>query len=120
MPLSVASQIGASPSLKWAVAAMGFHIVNAFLGAFMAFVKKKASLTRVHRLLYFTVLFCLGYFLVLNGIHSSNSPGEYLVCLYFITLIPLSKRWDAMLHAFVSIVGLILLPLLILLNVDLW
>ena len=73
-------------------------------------------LVRTHRFLYFAILTCLGLFLVLNEIHSENSIWEYLICLYFITLIPLSKSWDAVVHAFIASIGLILLPVLILLQ----
>jgi hypothetical protein len=40
-----------------------------------------------------------------------------LIGLYFITLIPYSKRWDILVHALVAVVGLTLLPLLIVLRI---
>jgi len=116
MEPGIVAKISASPSLVWVVAAICFHIVNVFLGAFMAFMKKGPSLFRAHRYLYFAVLFSLLMFLVLNHVHASNSWWEYLIGVYFITVIPLSKRWDVMVHAFLSIVGLTLLPVLMLLQ----
>ncbi len=109
-------QVSGSPSLVWVASAVCFHIVNSFLGAFMAFRRKGPMLVRTHRFLYFAILTCLGIFLVLNEIHAENSIWEYLICLYFITLIPLSKSWDAVVHAFIASIGLILLPVLILLQ----
>ena len=109
-------QVSASPSLAWVALAVCFHIVNSFLGAFMAFRRKGPMLIRAHGFLYGAILICLGFFLILNGIHSGNSIWEYLICLYFITLIPLSKSWDAVVHAFIASIGLILLPVLILLQ----
>lgn len=109
-------QVSASPSLVWAVLAICFHIVNSFLGAFMAFRRKGPGLIRTHRNLYFATLFCLTYFLILNGVHGENEIWDYLICLYFITIIPVSKRWDSVVHAFVASIGLTLLPLLILLR----
>ena len=53
---------------------------------------------------------------VITYIHGSNDVWEYLIGAYFITVIPLSKRWDVMIHAFFSIIGLTLLPVLILLQ----
>ena len=82
----------------------------------MAFRKTGQAPLRMHKLLYYSILICLGLFLILNQIHSTNSVWEYAVCLYFITIIPLSKGWDVLLHAFVSLVGLTLLPLLIILQ----
>ncbi|MBI5428188.1 MAG: hypothetical protein HZA02_07920 [Nitrospinae bacterium] len=120
MPISVAEQIGASPSLKWVAVAVGLHIVNSFLGAYMGFVRRGSSLLRIHGVLYLAVLLCLAFFLVLNAIHAGNSIWEYLICAYFITVVPISKRWDAVLHAFLTVIGLLFLPVLVLLNVSFW
>lgn len=110
------AKISVSPSLKWLAVAIAFHIVNVFLGAFMGFRKKTDQLVTIHRLLYFAVLACLAIYLVMNQIHGENSIWEYLVTAYFITIVPVSKRWDVMVHALVTVVGLTLLPLLILLQ----
>jgi heme A synthase len=98
------------------VAAIIFNIVNIFLGLYMAFFKKEPRLIRMHLYLYITILICLVLFLVMNGVHSENTIWEYLIGLYFITLVPLSRKWDVLIHALIAIVGLILLPLLILLQ----
>ncbi|MDH5761942.1 MAG: hypothetical protein OEZ51_03075 [Nitrospinota bacterium] len=109
-------QVSASPSLIWVVAAIIFNIINVFLGLYMAFFKKEPRLIRGHLYLYITIVICLVFFLVMNGVHSENTIWEYLIGLYFITLVPLSRKWDVLIHALISIVGLTLLPLLILLQ----
>ena len=109
-------QISDSPSLIWVVAAILFIIVNVFLGLYMAFFKKGPRLLRVHLVFYFTIVICLALFLVMNGVHSENTIWEYLIGLYFITLVPMSRKWDVLTHALIAIVGLTLLPLLILLQ----
>ena len=109
-------QVSASPSLIWVVAAIIFNIVNVFLGLYMAFFKKVPGLIRAHLYLYITIVTCLALYLVMNGVHSENSIWEYLIGLYFITLVPMSRKWDVMIHALIAIVGLIFLPLLILLQ----
>ncbi len=109
-------QVSESPSLIWVVAAIIFNIVNVFLGLFMAFFKKEPRLIRTHLCLYITIVICLVLFLVMNGVHSENTIWEYLIGLYFITLVPLSIKWDVLAHALVAIIGLVLLPLLILLQ----
>jgi len=53
----------------------------------------------------------------MNQTHDENSPLDYLICLYFITIVPYSKRWDVLIHAFIGAIGLTLLPLLIVLRV---
>ncbi|TDJ50946.1 MAG: hypothetical protein E2O45_02365 [Nitrospina sp.] len=109
-------QISDSPSIIWVVAAILFNMANVFLGLYMAFFKKEPRLVRVHLFFYITILICLALFLVMNGVHSENTIWEYLIGLYFITLVPLSIKWDVLVHALVAIVGLVLLPLLILLQ----
>lgn len=113
---SVFPQVSESPSIIWVVAAIIFNMVNIFLGLYMAFFKKERRLIRVHLILYCAILICLLLFLVMNGVHSENTIWEYLIGLYFITLVPLSHKWDVLVHALIAIVGLILLPVLILLQ----
>jgi len=95
---------------------MGLHVVNAFLGAYMAFFKRAQPLLRVHALLYGGVVVCLIGFLIVNRMYFHNTLWEYLVFGYFITIVPLSKRWDVMLHALFATVGLTLLPVLVILQ----
>lgn len=110
------AKITSSPSLVWVFGAIGFHITNVFLGVYMAFQGKGPRLLRIHRLLFYSVVACLVSFLVMNQIHGANTIWEYLIGVYFITVIPLSKRWDVLLHALLSVVGLTFLPALILLQ----
>jgi len=108
--------LSSSSSLIWLVPAIGFHVVNIFLGVFMAFQKKTPTIIRAHGFLYFGVLICLINFLAMNQIHGENTIWDYLVFAYFITLVPFSKRWDPLIHAFITLVGLTLLPVLIILQ----
>ena len=110
-------KITSSPSLIWVVAAIGFYILNIFLGLFLAFRKKTVQSLKIHRLLFYTIAFCLFYYLLMNHTHDDNTLLDYLVCLYCITLVPFSKRWDMLIHAFIGAMGLVLLPLLIILRI---
>ena len=101
-------KITSSPSLIWVVAAIGFYILNIFLGLFMAFRKKTAQSLRIHRMLFYTIAFCLGYYLIMNQTHDDNTLLDYLICIYCITIVPFSKRWDVLIHAFIGAMGLIL------------
>ena len=82
----------------------------------MAFQKKTKPMLRVHAVLYVAVLGALMAYLVLNGTHGENSLLDYLVGLYFITLVPLSRKWDVVTHACITVIGLVLLPILILMH----
>ncbi|MBT3514751.1 MAG: hypothetical protein HOB32_04990 [Nitrospina sp.] len=105
-----------SSSLIWIAPAIVFHILNIFLGAFMAFQKKTPAIIKVHGFLYYGVIISLINFLIINQLHEENTIWDYLVFAYFITLVPFSKRWDVLVHAFISLIGLTLLPVLIILQ----
>jgi len=111
------AQIKNSASLPWVFAAIGFHVINIFLGLYMGFRDMSATILRLHRLLFYVVLFCLVYFLILNFIHGANGIWEFLIVAYFIIIIPLSKRWDLLIHGLVTVVGFTLLPVLVILQV---
>ena len=117
MESTLIPKIASSPSLIWVVAAIGFYILNIFLGLFLAFRKKTVQGLKIHRLLFYTISFCLVYYLIINQTHDDNTLLDYLVCLYCITLVPFSKRWDMLTHAFIGAMGLVLLPLLIILRI---
>ena len=117
MELTLISKITSSPSLVWVMCAIGFYVINIFLGLFMAFREKTAQSQKIHRLLSYTITFCLVYYLIINQTHDDNTLLDYLVCLYCIILVPFSKRWDMLTHAFIGAMGLVLLPLLIILRI---
>jgi hypothetical protein len=56
------------------------------------------------------------YFLIMNQTHNENTLIDYAVILYIVTLVPFSKSWDVLVHALVVVIGLILMPLLIVLQ----
>ena len=111
------SNILASPSLVWIVTAMGFYLVNIFLGLFIAFQKNTVDTRKIHRYLFYSIAFCLIYFLIMNQTHNENTLIDYAVVLYMVLLVPFSKRWDILVHALVALIGLILMPLLIVLQI---
>ncbi|MCF8719595.1 hypothetical protein [Nitrospina gracilis] len=116
-PPSMIDQVQASPSLIWVAVTICLHIINVFLGLSLGFQKKTPSLVRTHLIVYVAVLFGLGSYLVINAIHGENTIWDYLVALYFITIIPMSRKWDVVLHAGITVMGLIFLPMLILLQI---
>ena len=117
MELTLISKITTSPSLVWVMCAIGFYVINIFLGLFMAFREKTAQSQKIHRLLSYTITFCLVYYLIMNQTHDDNTLLDYLVCFYCITVVPFSKRWDSMIHLLVGTMGLILLPLLVIVRI---
>ena len=114
--MEIFSNIMSSPSLVWVLAAMGFYLVNILLGMFIAFKKNTVENRKIHKWLFYSIAFCLVYFLIMNQTHHENTLIDYAVVLYMVALVPFSKRWDVLAHALVALIGLILLPLLIILQ----
>ena len=110
-------KIIASPSLVWVFKAMGFYLINIFMGLFIAFQKNTAQTLRIHKLMYYSITFSLVYFLIMNQTHHENTCIDYIVVFYVVAIVPLSKRWDILVHALFAVVGLTLLPLLIVIQI---
>jgi len=110
-------KILASPSLVWVLPAIGFYLINIFMGLFIAFQKKTAQNLRIHKLMYYSIAFSLICFLIMNQTHHENTLVDYIVVFYVAAIVPLSKRWDVLVHALIAAVGLTLLPLLIIIQI---
>ena len=110
-------KILSSPSLVWVLAAMGFYLINIFLGLYIGFQNKTAQTLKAHKYIFYAIVFCMIYFLVMNQTHHENTWIDYAVVLYIIGLVPFSKRWDVLMHALIATVGLTLLPLLIVIQI---
>ena len=110
-------KILSSPSLVWVLAAMGFYLINIFLGLYIGFQNKTAQTLKAHKYLFYAIAFCMIYFLVINQAHHENTWIDYAVGFYIIGLVPFSKRWDVVIHALIATIGLTLLPLLIVIQI---
>ncbi len=111
--MGIFPKILSSPSLVWVLAAMGFYLINIFMGLYIGFQKKTAQTLKIHKWLFYSIAFCLIYFLIMNQTHHENTWMDYIVVAYVVGLVPFSKRWDILVHALIATVGLTLLPLLI-------
>ncbi|MEK9629220.1 MAG: hypothetical protein VW455_09395 [Nitrospinota bacterium] len=110
-------KILASPSLVWILTAMGFYLVNILMGLVIGFQKKTPQTLKIHKYLFYSIAFCMVYFLIMNQTHHENTWMDYAVALYIVGLVPFSKRWDVLVHALIATVGLTLLPLLIVIQI---
>ncbi|MBT5472209.1 MAG: hypothetical protein HOK41_16520 [Nitrospina sp.] len=110
-------KILASPSLVWVLAAMGFYLVNIFLGLYVAFRKKTVQNLKIHKWMFYAIAFSLIYFLIMNQTHHENTWMDYAVVAYVVAFVPFSKRWDVLAHALIAVIGLTLLPLLIVIQI---
>ena len=115
--MGISPKILSSPSLVWILAAMGFYLINIFIGLIIGFQKKTAQNLKIHKYLFYAIGFCLIYFLIMNQTHHENTWMDYAVAFYIVGLVPFSKRWDVLAHALIATVGLTLLPLLIVIQI---
>ncbi len=110
-------KILSSLSLVWILVAMGFYLINIFLGLYIGFQNKKAQTSKTHKYLFYIIAFCMIYFLVKNQMHYENTWLDYAVVVYILGLVPFSKRFDVLIHALIATVGLTLLLLLIVIKI---
>jgi len=115
--MGIFPKILSSPSLVWILAAMGFYLINIFMGLFLGFQKKTPQNLKIHKWLFYSIAFCLIYFLIMNQTHHENTWMDYAVVAYVVGFVPFSKRWDILAHALIATVGLTLLPLLIVIQI---
>ena len=115
--MGFSQKILSSPSLVWILAAMGFYLINIFLGLYIGFQNKTSQTLKAHKYLFYTIGFCMIYIFVMNQTHHENTRMDYAVVVYVIGLVPFSKRWDVLIHALIATVGLTLLPLLIVIQI---
>ena len=50
--MEIFSKIMSSPSLIWVLTAMGFYLINIFLGLYVAFQKKTVQTLKIHKWLF--------------------------------------------------------------------
>ncbi len=84
-------------------------ISNILVGVSMLPGDVRRKRYKVHRIIYGSVLISLGGFLFVTHRLIGNSLFNYGVLVYFLTVIPLSRRWNITAHAIIASVGLVLL-----------
>ncbi len=84
-------------------------IVNILIGVSMLPKDVRKKRYKLHRLVFWSALVSLGVFLAVTHRLIGNSPFNFVVLIYFLTVIPLSRKWNITLHAIVASVGLVLL-----------
>ena len=103
------SDIFSHPSFLTILATILIVIANIMIGVSMLPKDKRQKRYKLHRAVYGAVLISLGAFLVVTHRLLGNSSFNYFVMAYFLTVIPLSRKWNVTAHAIVSSVGLVLL-----------
>ncbi len=84
-------------------------IVNVMIGVSILPADKRKIRYKLHRYVFFAALGCYLFFLWWNFEQGTNSPLNYAVFLYFLLVIPLSRRANVTAHAILASIGLVLL-----------
>lgn len=93
-------------------------IANVIIGVSILPEDKRRKRYKLHRYVFFFVLICYLYFLGWNHYtHGKNSLLNYIVFIYFSSIIPISRKANITAHAIVSSVGLVLLTLVAVLHI---
>ncbi len=103
------SDIFSHPSFLTILLTILIVIANIMVGVSMLPRDVRRKRYKLHRLIYGSVLISLGGFLFVTHRLMGNSLFNYGVLVYFLTVIPLSRKWNVTAHAILASVGLVLL-----------
>ncbi len=103
------SEIFSHPSFLTILLTILMVIANIIVGVSMLPRDVRRKRYQFHRAVYGAVLISLGGFLFVTHRLIGNSLYNYGVLVYFLTVIPLSRRWNITAHAIIASVGLVLL-----------
>ena len=103
------SEIFSHPSFLTILATILLVIVNIMIGVSMLPKDKRQKRYKLHSAVYWAAIISLGTFLVVTHRLLGNSLFNYFVLVYFLTIIPLSRKWNVTAHAIISSIGLVLL-----------
>ncbi len=86
-------------------------IADVMIGVSILPADKRKIRYKLHRHVFFAVLGCYLFFLWWNFQQGTNGILNYAVFIYFLLVIPLSRRANVTAHAILASVGLVLLNL---------
>jgi heme A synthase len=97
------------PSFLSILVAILIVITNIMIGVSMLPHDIRKKRYKLHRYVHWAVLVSLGVFLIVTHRLLGNTLFNYFVMIYFMTIIPLSRKWNVTVHAIISSIGLVLL-----------
>ena len=109
MQATTLSDIFTHPSFITILITILIVITNIMIGVSMLPSDTRRKRYPMHRGVYVAVLASFGFFLWVTHRTLENSVFNYLVFMYFLTVIPLSRRLNVTLHAVLASIGLVLL-----------
>ena len=101
------SDIFSHPSFLTILTAILIVIANIMIGVSMLPRDIRKKRYKLHRNVYGATLISLAVFLVVTHRLLGNSLFNYFVVAYFLTVVPLSRKWNVTAHAIIASVGLV-------------
>jgi len=84
-------------------------IANIMVGVSMLPKDTRQKRYKLHRIVYGAFLVAFAVFLTVTHRLLGNSWFNYFVLAYFLTIVPLSRKWNVTAHAIIASIGLVLL-----------
>ena len=84
-------------------------VANIMIGVSMLPADTRRKRYPMHRYVYVAILASFGLFIWVTQRTLENSVFNYLVFVYFLTVVPLSRRLNVTFHAILASIGLVLL-----------
>ena len=103
------SEIFSHPSFLTILATILIVIANIMIGVSMLPRDIRQKRYKLHRTVYGAMLISMAIFLIVTHRLLGNSLFNYFVMAYFLTVVPLSRKWNVTAHAIIASVGLVLL-----------
>lgn len=105
------------PNFLAVFVAVLFTIGNIIVGVSILPKDRRRKRYLLHRFVYGVVVVAYGVFLWFNRKISGNSLFDYFVLLYFLSIIPWSRKVNVTTHAILASIGLVLMTLAAILTI---
>lgn len=117
MQVNTLDELFSHPSFLAILACIVIVIGNVIIGVSILPKDKRRKGYKFHRYVYWLAIFSYVLFLVSNHYLLANTYLTWFVLVFFLTIIPLSRKWNVTAHAIFASVGLVLLILVATFNV---
>jgi len=117
MQITTLEDLFAHPSFLFILACIVIVIGNIIIGVSIFPKDRRKKGYRFHRSIYLLAVLAYVLFLIANHFLMENSLLTWFVLIYFLTVIPLSRKFNITAHAIMASIGLVLLVVVAAFNV---
>ncbi len=109
MQVTTLGELFSHPAFLAILATIVIVIGNILVGVSMLPADIRKRRYKIHRYVYFACIGTFALFIYASSKYVSPTVFDYSVLIYFLSVIPLSRKLNVTLHAILSSVGLVLL-----------